>query len=114
MLLLLPGGTDRQDMWPLICVTNGWPGARSSEWRVWPSQARRTGRGLVASCPGFDPLKLVTSATNVAMITAIAKSTMAVPWLLRSLLIRNLHSNVETLLDLDGSPGANRWIDFLI
>lgn len=27
------------------------------QWRAWLSEARRTGRGLVASCPGVDSLK---------------------------------------------------------
>src|SRR5260221_9429920 len=46
---------------------------------------------------------VVTNAASIAIITATAKSPMAVRWLSRSLLMRDLHSGVETLYGLDGS-----------
>lgn len=82
----------------------GWPGARSSGGR---GLARPVAPGgvsvlavLVSTCAS-----VVTHAATIAIMT-IAKSTKAVPWLFRSLLMRVLHSNRETLCGLDGSGGV--------
>ena len=69
----------------------GWPGARSN--------------GVLVSIRS----NVATNAASIAIVTAIAKGTMGVRWLFRSLLMRDLHSNVETLSGLDGSPGDRTW-----
>jgi hypothetical protein len=65
----------------------GWPGARSSGGRGLARPVVPGGVSLLAVLVSTRP-SVMTDAASIAIITATAKSTMAVRWLFRSLLMR--------------------------
>ena len=87
----------------------GWPGARSSGGCGLARPVVPDGASLLAIYVSTRS-SVVTNAATIAIATAMAKSKTAVRWLFRSLLMRDLHSNAETLGGLGGSPEPLRSI----